>query len=127
MPDIICLHWLQHGHLPCLDCGSRGKPVYLPVELCHVASGQRQLKLTERQTAEMIKVAAQRPADRFKASSDYVSKTSGLLRDSTLKSFQLALNMTMMKVSLNLRLFSVALTILSLPNRLSAALNASMC
>ena len=67
-----------------------------------MALGQRQLKLTERQTAEMIKVAAQRPADRCRASSDYVSKTSGLLRDSTLRSFQLAVNKTMMKVSLSL-------------------------
>ncbi|EFN55085.1 hypothetical protein CHLNCDRAFT_134979 [Chlorella variabilis] len=53
---------LTNRQLPCIAVGN-GK-VILPPELCTIAPGQRRSKLTELQTAEMIKTAAQRPDDK---------------------------------------------------------------
>ncbi|RIA87407.1 Piwi domain-containing protein [Glomus cerebriforme] len=53
---------LNHAHLPCVIVR---KNVYLPMEVCDVIEGQRQVrKLNERQTADMIKFTCQQPQQR---------------------------------------------------------------
>ena len=54
--------------MPCLNVGTPARPVYVPPELAKIAKGQRRLKLDERQTAEMIKIAAKRPQERAQVS-----------------------------------------------------------
>ena len=71
----------------------------MPMELCTVAPGQRRLKLNEKQTAAMIKLAAQKPWDRQARIADYVNKTSGLLTAPTPKEFSLTVSPKMMEVS----------------------------
>ncbi|EZG10816.1 hypothetical protein H106_00394 [Trichophyton rubrum CBS 735.88] len=45
-----------------VDVGTKGKPIYLPAELCHVVPGQpARQRLSARQTSDMIKVACCRP------------------------------------------------------------------
>lgn len=47
-----------------LNCGTRENPVWIPPELCEVMPGQAfRGKLSDHQTAEMIKVAARGPAE----------------------------------------------------------------
>ena len=36
---------LQHPQLPCLNVGRATKVIWMPLELCHIAKGQRRLKL----------------------------------------------------------------------------------
>lgn len=55
---------LQLPEAPCLNVGSPKRPTYLPAEVCKLARGQRRLKLNERQTAEMVKIAAKKPRER---------------------------------------------------------------
>ena len=64
-----------------------------------MAPGQRRLKLNEKQTAAMIKLAAQKPWDRQARIQDYVNKISGLLTASTPKEFSLTVSPKMMEVS----------------------------
>ena len=46
---------LKFPHLPCLVVGTSNRPVYLPIEMCDVISGQRHLrKLNERQVRILI-------------------------------------------------------------------------
>ena len=71
------------------------------MELCSVAPGQRRLKLNEKQTAAMIKIAAQKPWDRSKRISEFVGDTSGLTKDPTVKDFNLQVAPKMMEVSLS--------------------------
>ena len=78
--------------------------MYMPIELCNVAPGQRRLKLNEKQTAAMIKLAAQKPWDRSGRIHEYVSKSSGLLQDQTLKDFNLTVSPKMIEVRLELLL-----------------------
>ncbi|EZF29972.1 hypothetical protein H109_00292 [Trichophyton interdigitale MR816] len=45
-----------------VDVGTKGKPIYLPAELCHLVPGQpARQRLSARQTSDMIKVACCRP------------------------------------------------------------------
>ena len=43
--DIILVSRLQHPQLPCLNVGRATKVIWMPLELCHIAKGQRRLKL----------------------------------------------------------------------------------
>lgn len=55
---------IQFRNLPCLQM-SRSKPCYLPMELCMICEGQKFLgKLTDDQTARMLKMGCQRPRER---------------------------------------------------------------
>ena len=47
--------------MPCVSVGTPRKPNYLPMELTHVAKGQRKAKITERQKIEMLNVATMKP------------------------------------------------------------------
>ncbi|GAX75594.1 hypothetical protein CEUSTIGMA_g3038.t1 [Chlamydomonas eustigma] len=55
---------LRFSSLICVNVGPPQKPVYLPPEMCKVVEGQRRTKLDGRQTAEIIKQAAQTPKDK---------------------------------------------------------------
>ncbi|KAK9276501.1 hypothetical protein L1049_006035 [Liquidambar formosana] len=55
---------IQFRNLPCLQI-SRSKPCYLPMELCMICEGQKFLgKLTDDQTARILKMGCQRPRER---------------------------------------------------------------
>lgn len=55
---------IQFRDLPCLKI-SRSKPCYLPMELCMVCEGQKFLgKLSDEQTARILKMGCQKPAER---------------------------------------------------------------
>nr|CAD1832378.1 unnamed protein product [Ananas comosus var. bracteatus] len=57
-------HDIQFRNLPCLQI-SRSKPCYLPMELCVVCEGQKFLgKLSDEQTARILKMGCQRPGER---------------------------------------------------------------
>ncbi|MQL87641.1 hypothetical protein Taro_020185 [Colocasia esculenta] len=57
-------HDIQYRNLPCLQI-SRSKPCYLPMELCMVCEGQKFLgKLSDDQTARILKMGCQRPGKR---------------------------------------------------------------
>lgn len=55
---------LRLPHCPCLNLGTPRRPIYMPAEMCTISPGQRRLKLDEKQTANMIKSAAQKPTER---------------------------------------------------------------
>ncbi|MED6206019.1 argonaute 5 [Stylosanthes scabra] len=56
---------LRYLNLPAIQAGSDAKPVYLPMEVCCIASGQRYTKkLTEAQVTQLLKANCQRPQDR---------------------------------------------------------------
>ncbi|KAG7032238.1 Protein argonaute 7, partial [Cucurbita argyrosperma subsp. argyrosperma] len=66
---------IQFRNFPCLQI-SRSKPCYLPMELCMICEGQKFLgKLTDEQTARMLKMGCQRPKER-KANIDGVMQGS---------------------------------------------------
>ncbi|CAH9115106.1 unnamed protein product [Cuscuta europaea] len=55
---------IQFRNLPCL-LTSRGRPCYLPMELCVVCEGQKFLgKLSDEQTVRILKMGCQRPRER---------------------------------------------------------------
>nr|GMD28688.1 protein argonaute 7 [Ipomoea batatas] len=55
---------IQFRNLPCLQI-SRSKPCYLPMELCVICEGQKFLgKLSDDQTAQILKMGCQRPRER---------------------------------------------------------------
>ncbi|KAL4611585.1 hypothetical protein ACB092_08G135400 [Castanea dentata] len=56
---------LQYAFLPALQAGSDSKPVYLPMEVCVIAAGQRYTKrLNEKQVTNLLRATCQRPIDR---------------------------------------------------------------
>ncbi|RAL40109.1 hypothetical protein DM860_008249 [Cuscuta australis] len=55
---------IQFKNLPCLVT-SRGKPCYLPMELCVICEGQKFLgQLSDAQTARILKMGCRRPRER---------------------------------------------------------------
>jgi len=52
---------LRYPNLPCIRIGPAAKNMYLPLEVCNMVGGQRIMKLSEDQTAEIIRVACRRP------------------------------------------------------------------
>lgn len=56
---------LQYPHLPCLQVGQEQKHTYLPMEVCNLVAGQRCIKrLSDQQTAKMIRATARKAPDR---------------------------------------------------------------
>lgn len=56
---------IRHPNLPCLHVGNTAKKTAIPIELCVVQKGQlRMRKLSELQTASMVKNAARPPGER---------------------------------------------------------------
>lgn len=60
--------YMQYPHLPCIQTGTPARPVYLPLEACHIVEGQPyRKKLSENMTTNMIRRTAQPPQQRFQA------------------------------------------------------------
>ena len=55
---------LKYPELPCVICGTSAKPVYFPLEVCHVPAQRRQLMQDSTASAEMIRVTAAGPDNR---------------------------------------------------------------
>ncbi|XP_011010386.1 PREDICTED: protein argonaute 5-like, partial [Populus euphratica] len=56
---------LKYTSLPPLQAGTDAKPIYLPMELCQIAGGQRYTKkLNERQVTALLRATCQRPSAR---------------------------------------------------------------
>lgn len=71
------------------------------MEVCKIASGQRKLKLDERQTSEMIKTAAKRPQDRAAFIEKAVTEQANFPNDPVAKAFGLKVNPKMMEVEVS--------------------------
>lgn len=57
---------LKHPEMPCVLVAPAEKKIFLPMEVCEIAAGQRHMrKLSEQQTSEMIKITCKKPADRL--------------------------------------------------------------
>lgn len=70
-------HDIQFRNLPCLQI-SRSKPCYLPMELCVVCEGQKFLgKLSDDQTARILKLGCQSPGERKDIINGVVNGTFG--------------------------------------------------
>ncbi|KAE8680539.1 Protein argonaute 1A [Hibiscus syriacus] len=53
---------LEHTYLPAIQTGCEARPVYLPMELCRIAEGQRYIKkLNEQQVRQLLRATCQRP------------------------------------------------------------------
>ena len=70
-----------------LNVGTPAKAIYLPVEVCKLASGQRQLKLDSSQTANMIKVTAQKPDSRCRRIDKALNQDGKLSTDPVVRAF----------------------------------------
>ncbi|XP_050281534.1 protein argonaute 5-like [Quercus robur] len=56
---------LQYASLPALQAGSDSNPVYLPMEVCKIAAGQRYTKtLNKKQVTTLLRATCQRPYER---------------------------------------------------------------
>ncbi|KAJ8434376.1 hypothetical protein Cgig2_014223 [Carnegiea gigantea] len=56
---------LRYPFLPCIQTGQSKRPMYLPMEVCKIVSGQKYLKkLNERQVLELLRATCQRPGER---------------------------------------------------------------
>ncbi|PSC71066.1 argonaute 1 isoform B [Micractinium conductrix] len=87
---------LTNKSLPCIAVGN-GK-VILPPELCTIAAGQRRAKLTETQTAEMIKTAAQRPDEKARWIDSVVQQKAGWGTDPGVRAFGMRVDGKQMQV-----------------------------
>lgn len=83
---------------PCLNVGSPARPIYLPMEVCKLAKGQRRLKLTDKQTGAMIKSAAKGPRERASIILDAVNNQAQLPTDPTLRAWQITVDPNFIEV-----------------------------
>lgn len=94
----VFVYSLKYLDVPCLNVGTPRKPIYLPAEVCTIAPGQRRLKLDEKQTAAMIKSAAQRPEERAWNIGCSVNEKGCLPQDPHVRAFGMDIQKSMMKV-----------------------------
>ena len=98
-PDSCPLrHRLALPHVPCLNVGTPRKPIYLPAEVCTIAPGQRRVRLDEKQTAAMIKTAAQKPDERAWNIERSVNEKGGLPNDPHVRAFGMSVEPSMIAV-----------------------------
>lgn len=70
---------LEKPDEPCINLGTKEKPVFVPPELCWVEPGQQyNRKLDERQTASMIEFAVRKPAENARRILDEGAKMMAL-------------------------------------------------
>ncbi|KAM3310431.1 hypothetical protein ACQJBY_031240 [Aegilops geniculata] len=68
---------LKYINWPCLQAGSDSRPIYLPMEVCSIVSGQRySRKLNERQVSSILKMACERPAQRESSVLEVVNRNN---------------------------------------------------
>ncbi|KAK9915065.1 hypothetical protein WJX75_004310 [Coccomyxa subellipsoidea] len=90
---------VKYPEVPCINVGSPIKPVWLPPEVCWIAAGQRRLKLDEKQTAEMIKTATQRPQERKEYLQKCIRDFADLPNDPVVQAFKMSVDPSFMKVT----------------------------
>lgn len=89
---------LRFPQLPCLNV-TKGKRVnFLPLEVCKIAPGQRQDRLTEDQTRETIKFSAKK-SDERKHNIQEMLRKANIANDATSKEFGIAINHEMAKTN----------------------------
>ncbi|KAJ0973754.1 hypothetical protein J5N97_015719 [Dioscorea zingiberensis] len=89
---------IQYKNLPCLQI-SRNKPCYLPMELCVVCEGQKFLgKLSDEQTAKILKMGCQKPAERKDTINGVMKAEVGPLSGLYAGEFQLHVSREMTKL-----------------------------
>uniref|UniRef100_A0A023G7R7 Putative germ-line stem cell division protein hiwi/piwi n=1 Tax=Amblyomma triste TaxID=251400 RepID=A0A023G7R7_AMBTT len=82
--------YMRFPHLPCIQSGTPQRPVYLPLEACHIVEGQPyRKKLSESMTTNMIRRTAQPPRERFhnimRSVQDVVAKSKPYLDEFNIK------------------------------------------
>ncbi|XP_078436610.1 protein argonaute MEL1-like [Wolffia australiana] len=83
---------LKYAHWPCLIAGSERKPIFLPMEVCHIVEGQRYTKkLNERQVTGLLRATCTRPGERESRIKNVVSG-SKYAGDGFLKEFGLSMS-----------------------------------
>ncbi|XP_019433398.1 PREDICTED: protein argonaute 7 [Lupinus angustifolius] len=90
---------IQFRKLPCLQI-SRSKPCYLPMELCVICEGQKFLgKLSDDQTAKILKMGCQRPGERKTIIEGVVRGPVGPTSGNQEKEFKLQVSREMTKLT----------------------------
>ncbi|OWM75918.1 protein argonaute 7 [Punica granatum] len=90
---------IQYRNLPCLQV-SRSKPCYLPMELCVICEGQKFLgKLSDDQTARILKMGCQRPRERKAIIHGVVRGPVGPTSGNQEKEFKLHISREMTRVN----------------------------
>ncbi|KAJ4961968.1 hypothetical protein NE237_021878 [Protea cynaroides] len=92
-------HDIQFRNLPCLQI-SRSKPCYLPMELCVVCEGQKYIgKLSDDQTARILKMGCQRPRERKAIIDGVMGGTFGPTSGDNRREFKLHVSREMTKLN----------------------------
>lgn len=90
---------IQFRKLPCLQI-SRSKPCYLPMELCVICEGQKFLgKLSDDQTAKILKMGCQRPGERKAIVEGVMRGTVGPTSGDQEKEFKLQVSREMTRLT----------------------------
>jgi hypothetical protein len=78
---------IQYPYLPCVNAGTKQRPIAIPLECLTIVEGQKYPKrLNDVQAAEMIKISAMKPRDKLQE----IEKSPGTLalaQNATLKAF----------------------------------------
>lgn len=86
---------LRYPQLPLVAIKRKEMMIYLPMEVLRIGKGQKYAhKLDERMTAEMIKIAAKRPGDRFDTINSKAVDLAAL-KNSTMSEFGMAFDAKM--------------------------------
>lgn len=93
-PDSVITHPL----LPCLHVGQKSRNVFLPIDVCKIVGGQRCMKkLTDMQTASMIKHTAKPAHDRCRIINEKV-RNAAFHQDEVAKEFSMGIDTEMVSV-----------------------------
>lgn len=87
---------LRFPDLPCVVCGTGTKPVYFPLEVCHVPAQRQQLLQDSKASADMIRVTALPPHVRRREIQNAVQ--SHVVKDQNHRRFGLEVNAQMVKL-----------------------------
>ncbi|TYZ63535.1 hypothetical protein PybrP1_010175 [[Pythium] brassicae (nom. inval.)] len=88
---------LRYPNLPPVNVGSPARPVWLPMELCELAPGQRCPIVSEADTVEIIKQTAQRPDARVNHIMEQACR-AGFENDPVLAAFGMKVKLEMERV-----------------------------
>ena len=89
---------ISHPNLPCLQVGKKERNIYLPIDVCKIVGQKCMKKLTDIQTASMIRYTAKPAYERKKEILDVV-RGAEFQRDTILKEFGIGVNTSMVEVT----------------------------
>ena len=89
---------ISHPNLPCLQVGKKERNIYLPIDVCKIVGQKCVKKLTDIQTASMIRYTAKPAYERKKEILDVV-RGAEFQRDDILKEFGISVNTSMVEVT----------------------------